>query len=290
MMRILITGKSGQLSQSLQMLGGTHEIITIGRPQTDFENPFNLGEEIIKAAPDIVVSAAAYTMVDKAEAETEKAKTINADAPEIIAISCKNLQIPLIHISTDYVYDGSKTSPYKETDTPSPLGIYGKTKLAGEDNVVKNTDDFVILRTSWVYSPFGNNFVKTMLNLGAAKDEISVVDDQRGNPTSALEIARAVIKIAEKLKKDTSPQLRGVFHLAGSGETSWAGFAEEIFKMAKLKTAVKKINTEQYPTPAKRPANSRLDCSKLSQIYSIRLPLWQDSLKECLEIFLKTGD
>lgn len=285
-MRILVTGKSGQVSQSLQMIGAEtkHEIITIGRPEHDFLKPDNLQLAIIKSAPDIVINAAAYTMVDLAESDSKNAEIINAKAPAIIARACKEIDIPLIHISTDYVYSGNKGSPYTEDDETTPQTIYGKTKLEGENAIAFIHHNHIILRTAWVYSPFGKNFVKTMLELAKTRDEVSIVCDQFGCPTYAIDIARALMKIAQRLKDDNSSNLRGVFHLTGSRETNWAEFAKAIFEFSSNDMKINKISSNEYKTPAKRPHDSRLDCTKLSSNYTIKLPLWEDSLKECLNM------
>lgn len=285
-MRILVTGKTGQVSVCLQKIAPEyhHEIILIGRPEIDFEKGDEILPEIIKIAPDVVISAAAYTMVDKAETEIEIAQNINSKAPEFIAKACNILNIPLLHLSTDYVYSGDKKSPYLETDAVSPQSIYGKTKLDGENVIAAIHPNHVILRTAWVYSPYGKNFVKTMINLGATRQEISVVADQIGCPTSAIDIAHSLIKIAQIVVSDNDKKFRGIFNLAGKGETSWADFAKEIFKIKKMQTKVIDIETSQYPTPAKRPSNSRLDCSKLQNIYKIELPLWHKSLEYCINL------
>ncbi|WP_240008200.1 dTDP-4-dehydrorhamnose reductase [Pseudaquidulcibacter saccharophilus] len=290
-MRILVTGKSGQVSQSLQKLATDEEVelIVIGRPEIDFERPYNLEAEIIKIAPDVVISAAAYTMVDKAETDVEIAKKVNSEAPAIIATACKYLDIPLLHLSTDYVYSGEKIGAYVELDAANPKSVYGKTKLDGENAIASIYPNHVILRTAWVYSPFGKNFVKTMLALGESRDEISVVADQFGCPSSAMEIAKALIKIAKKVCSEKNDDLRGVFHIAGRGETNWSGFAKEIFELSGMNVKVNEIPSAAYPTPAVRPTNSRLDCDKLWDLYKIELPLWQDSLKECLKILKYTS-
>ncbi len=290
-MRILVTGKSGQVSQSLQKLAKVEdvELIVIGRPEIDFERPDNLEAEIIRIAPDVVISAAAYTMVDKAETDVEIAKKVNSDAPAIIANACKYLDIPILHLSTDYVYSGEKIGAYVELDAANPKSVYGKTKLDGENAIASIYPNHVILRTAWVYSPFGKNFVKTMLALGESRDEISVVADQFGCPSSAMEIAKALIKIAKKVCSETNDDLRGVFHIAGRGETNWSGFAKEIFELSGMNVKVNEIPSAAYPTPAVRPTNSRLDCDKLRDLYKIELPLWQDSLKECLKILKYTS-
>ncbi|HTN41609.1 MAG TPA: dTDP-4-dehydrorhamnose reductase, partial [Asticcacaulis sp.] len=277
MMRILVTGKEGQVDTSLLALGEQLglEIIRIGLPEIDLSKPETLGAPVLDARPDVIISSAAYTAVDKAEAEAELAQTINGDAPGALARLAAELDIPILHLSTDYVFAGDKTSAYDETDTPAPVSVYGKTKLSGEVQIRAATDNHVILRTAWVYSPYGNNFVKTMLRLGETRDELNVVSDQHGCPTYAPEIARALLAIAQQVTIDRDPTLRGTFHLTGQGETTWAEFAEAIFKGAESRgrqpVRVKPISTNEYPTPSKRPANSRLNGNKLDDTYGLRL-------------------
>ena len=294
MMRILVTGKDGQVDTSVQMLGEELglEIIRIGLPEIDLSKPETLETPVRDARPDVIISSAAYTAVDKAETETELAQTINGDAPGALARLAAELDIPILHLSTDYVFAGDKTNAYDETDTPAPVSVYGKTKLSGEMQIRAATDNHVILRTAWVYSPYGNNFVKTMLRLGETRDELSVVSDQHGCPTYAPEIARALVAIAQQVAIDRDPTLRGTFHLTGQGETTWAEFAETIFLGAEARgrqpVRVKPISTREYPTPAKRPENSRLNGDKLDDTYGLRLDPWQDSLEPCLNQLITT--
>ncbi|WP_417583114.1 dTDP-4-dehydrorhamnose reductase [Pelagibacterium sp.] len=283
-MKLLVTGKAGQVVTALIERGATQgvEIVAMGRPELDLANPQEGLFRIAVVKPDAIVSAAAYTSVDKAEAEADLAERINAHGPAALAQLAGELDIPIIHLSTDYVFDGSKLSPYVETDQTNPLGVYGATKLAGERAVASATDNHAILRTAWVYSPFGNNFLKTMLKLASTRPELRVVDDQHGNPTSALDIADAVIKVAGNLLARPDHQsLRGTFHLTGTGEVSWADFALEIFaQSARLggpSANVRRISTVDYPTPAKRPANSQLDTTKLHSVHGITMPDWQSS-------------
>ena len=236
------------------------------------------------------MSAAAYTAVDKAESEPELAFAVNAEGPAAIAAIAAELDIPVIHISTDYVFPGDKEGIYLETDATGPASIYGRSKLAGEDAVAAATPNYVILRTAWVYSPFGANFVKTMLRLAETRDVVNIVADQHGTPTSALDIADAVIAIAIRLATDPDPSLRGIFHLTGQGDATWADFAEEIFAGLKEKSgkaiSVGRITTDEFPTPAKRPANSRLSNHKLAKSYGIVLPDWRQSTKVVLDRLL----
>ena len=237
------------------------------------------------ARPDVIVNAAAYTAVDKAEAEEALTLRVNGEGAGHVAEAAARLGAPLLHLSTDYVFDGALDRPYREDDPTAPTGSYGRSKLAGEKEVAARCENSVILRTAWVYSPFGANFVRTMLRLNETRDEVGVVADQRGNPTSALDIADALIAIAARIRDDSSPRLRGVFHMTGSGEATWADFAEAVFKEAEARgrrpTRVKRIATADYPTPARRPANSRLDNEKLARVYGVRLPDWRRSVEAC---------
>lgn len=288
-MRIVVTGREGQVVRSLLELAKDREaeVVPLGRPDLDLAGTATPIVAAIEAAkPDLIVSAAAYTQVDKAEAEPELAYAVNEAGPRALARAARNLDVPLIHLSTDYVFDGSKGSPYTEDDEPRPAGVYGASKLAGEKAVLAEHDDSVVLRTAWVYSPFGSNFVKTMLRLARDREEISVVADQRGNPTSALDIADGILKIATNLCDGGDPRRRGIFHMTGAGEASWAEFAEAIFAASKEAggpaAVVRRIPAAEYPTAAKRPANSRLESTKLAEAHGVRLPPWQSSLKQVI--------
>lgn len=283
-MRLAVTGKNGQVVSALQALASAElEIVALGRPELDLAQPQTVLKALREIKPDAVVSAAAYTAVDKAESEPDVAFAVNRDGARAVAQAASELGIPVIHLSTDYVFDGTKATPYVESDATGPTSIYGRSKLEGEQAVSKATGNYAILRTAWVYSEYGNNFVKTMLRLSESRDEINVVADQFGCPTSANDIAAAIVTIARKLVADSSSRLRGVFHLTGTGETSWANFAKRIFAFAEEHGGklmiVNDITTAQYPTPAKRPANSRLDCTKLEEVYGIKLPSWQTSTR-----------
>jgi dTDP-4-dehydrorhamnose reductase len=288
MMRILVTGKHGQVDTSLQALGDQMglDIHRIGLPEIDLSKPETLEAAVREIAPHVIISSAAYTAVDKAESEIDLAQRINGDAPGELARLAAELNIPILHLSTDYVFAGDKDGAYNETDTPAPVSVYGKTKLSGEEQIRAATDNHIILRTAWVYSPYGNNFVKTMLRLGETRDELNIVADQHGCPTYAPEIARALLAIAQQVAIDSDPTIRGTFHLTGQGETTWAEFATAIFAGASARgrnpVRVNPITTADYPTPAKRPANSRLDGNKLDDIYGLRLDPWPISLDDCL--------
>lgn len=287
-MRIVVTGGPGQLVLSLIERGAVRaaeafQVIAVGPPELDLSIP---GDEAIfsvleAARPDVIVNAAAHTAVDKAETESDLVFAINATGAGAVARAAARLGVPLVHVSTDYVFSGNKVGPYIESDVPAPTGVYGASKLAGEQAVLASGADAAILRTAWVYSPFGANFVKTMLRLAETRDELGVVADQHGNPTNALDLADAVLTVAANLKADTAPELRGLFHATGSGDASWAEFATAIFAASAAQgghsAQVKPITTADYPTPARRPANSRLDCSRLAQRHGVRLPDWRGS-------------
>lgn len=284
-MKIAVTGKTGQVVTSLIERGTAagHEVIALGRPELDLTDRASVARALEEAAPDVIVSAAAYTAVDKAESERDLAHAVNGAGAGAVAQAAKVLGVPLVHISTDYVFDGRLGRPYVESDPTGPTGVYGVSKLAGEQAVlIAHSDNSAILRVAWVYSPFGGNFVKTMLRLAGDRDEVSVVADQLGNPTNALEIANGILSVATNLVSDSNPVLRGVFHMTASGEASWADFAEAIFVASAAHggptARVKRITTADYPTPAKRPANSRLDCGLIAKIHGVTLPEWRQSL------------
>lgn len=291
-MRIAVTGRHGQVVRSLIAQGPArgHTIIALGRPELDLADPDGVRAALAAAAPDAIVSAAAYTAVDKAEAERDEAFAVNAAGAGAVAQAARALGVPLVHLSTDFVFDGTNPAPYVETDPTGPLGVYGASKLAGEQAVLAAYPDTVVLRTAWVFSRFGANFVKTMLRLAADRDEIGVVADQVGNPTGAIHIADGVLRVIERRAADPAPALGGVFHMTAQGATSWAGFAEAIFaasaKAGGPTARVRAIATADYPTPARRPANSRLDCGKLESLYGVRLPPWSHAVErtvaECL--------
>lgn len=285
-MRIVVTGGPGQLVLSLTERGPIVgcEIAAVGPPELDLAV---LDDEVIYAAlaaarPDVIVNAAAHTAVDRAESERDLAFAINAEGAGAVARAALQCGVPLVQISTDYVFSGDKTAPYVESDPTGPTGAYGASKLAGEVAVQASGADAAILRTSWVYSPFGANFVKTMLRIADARDEVMVVDDQRGNPTSALDLADAVIAVAKHLTQGPDSRHRGVFHATGTGEASWADLAEAVFaasaQLGGPSARVARIASADYPTAAKRPGNSRLDCTSFSDRHGVRLPDWRNSV------------
>ncbi|EQA98608.1 dTDP-4-dehydrorhamnose reductase [Sphingobium quisquiliarum P25] len=284
-MRIAVTGQSGQIVTCLIERGRAagHDIVAIGRPELDLANPVSVICALQAASPEVIVSAAAYTAVDQAETNSELAHAINGRGARAVAQAAKALDIPLLHISTDYVFDGTLDRPYVETDRAAPTGVYGASKLKGEQAVLAvHGDNSAVLRVAWVYSPFGANFVKTMLRLASDREEVSVVTDQLGNPTSAFDIAEGILQVAANLASDTDPALRGIFHMTAKGDASWADFAEAIFAASAARDGpsaqVKRITTADYPTPAMRPANSRLDCGLIARIHGVALPEWRHSL------------
>jgi len=296
-MRLIVTGTQGQVVTSLLERGPAQgvEIVAIGRPGLDLADPATVQAALNKVEGDAIVNAAAYTAVDKAESEEELATRINGAGAGAVAKVAAERGLPLLHISTDYVFDGALDRPYREDDPTGPVGAYGRSKLAGERAVAAEHRDAAIFRTAWVYSPFGGNFVKTMLRLGETREELSVVADQRGAPTSALDLADALIAAARKLiAEPKNKALAGVFNLTGGGEASWAEFAEAIFSEAerhgRKPVRVKRIETRDYPTPARRPANSRLSHEKLARTYGISLPDWRLSTRACVTRLLNPQD
>jgi len=281
-MRILVTGREGQVARSLaEMAGPSVEMVFAGRPEFDLEAPDTVKSAIFSARPDVVVSAAAYTAVDQAEDEPERAFAVNATGAGIVAAVAAEVGAAILHLSTDYVFPGDKQGEYDETDQTGPRSVYGRSKLAGEHAVAVANPRHVILRTAWVYSPFGRNFVKTMLGLAASRDSIRVAADQWGNPTSATDIAQGILRIACALPMHEDASRYGIFHLAGQGSTNWSGFARHVFAESRKRggpfAAVEDIGTQEFPTKARRPANSRLSCAKLEHVFGWRPADWQES-------------
>ncbi|MCQ0988469.1 dTDP-4-dehydrorhamnose reductase [Jiella marina] len=287
-MRILVTGRDGQVTRCLADLSDDrHEIATVGRPQLDLTDAGSIAAVIAEMKPDIVVNPAAYTAVDKAESEPDAAFAVNAEGAENVAGAADEAGLPLIHISTDYVFSGDKPTPYAETDETGPTGVYGQSKLEGEKLVLAANPRAVVLRTAWVFSPYGNNFLKTMLRVAKDRDELRVVDDQRGTPTYAPDIAAGVLAVCDRIAAEPDGHWSGVYHMVAEGETSWAGFAEAIFAASKerggLTAKVTRITTADYPTPARRPANSRLDTTRFVETFGHRLPAWETAIGRCLD-------
>ena len=286
---ILLTGAEGQLGWEVaRRVQAPLTVRATTRAQLDITNREQVLNAVGGSLPKVVVNAAAYTAVDKAEVNSDTAFSVNRDGPAYLAEACDRYNLPLIHISTDYVFDGRKETPYTEEDPSAPLGVYGESKYAGETVVRKACPQHVILRTAWVYGIHGNNFVKTMLRLGRERSEIRVVDDQRGSPTFAGDLADAVISVARHMIAGTVPaDGLGTFHCTGSGVTNWCQFARKIFEIAgpqiEQSPVVQAITTAEYPTPARRPANSALDCSKLARIYGIVPRPWERALRDMLD-------
>lgn len=282
---ILITGAAGQVGLALTRLAwpGPHRLVTPSRAELDLTDAAAIRSLFERHAFAVVINPAAYTAVDKAESEPAAAFAVNATAPALLAEACRAADVPLVHVSTDYVFDGAADRPYREDDAVAPLGVYGASKLAGELAVRSIQPRSSVLRTAWVVSPDRSNFLKTMLRLAQTRDELGVVGDQHGCPTAASDIAKALQTIALRMIAD--PQApTGVFHFAGAGETTWAGFAQAIFaESARLggpSAAVRSITTAEYPTPARRPANSRLDCGRIADAYGIQPRDWRAATAE----------
>jgi dTDP-4-dehydrorhamnose reductase len=286
---ILVAGKSGQLARCLRDSAALRymPMVAVGRPELDIERGEGIDRVIAEVEPSAIVNAAAYTAVDPAEADQGRAFLVNCGGAALLADAAARHGVPFIQVSTDYVFDGRKRLPYREDDVPAPLNVYGSSKLAGEATVFKACPWTTVIRTSWVYSPYGQNFVRTMLRLSETQPLVRVVNDQRGTPTSAADLADAILVIAERLRSANGRDDAGIYHLAGEGETSWYGFAAAIFaSLARRGRRVPKlqaITTAEYPTAAHRPRNSCLDSSKAERIFGVRLPPWRSSLEVCLD-------
>jgi dTDP-4-dehydrorhamnose reductase len=294
-MRILVTGKNGQLGKSINKIVNTgngknnyqqdNEFIFVGRGELDLSqeegvaNYFNNNDKF-----DIIVNCAAYTAVDKAEQEQELANQVNHLAVKQLAKIALKQEAKLIHISTDYVFDGESDNPYTETDATDPINIYGKTKLAGEQALKEiMPTDAIIIRTSWAYSEYGNNFVKTMLRLGKERDELSVVSDQIGSPTYATDLAEAILAIINNKDYQNKENPTEIYHYSNEGEISWYEFAKEIFKLAKIDCKAGPITTEQYPTPANRPKDTVINKGKIAKVFNVKISDWKKSLQVCIK-------
>lgn len=287
-MKILVAGRSGQVAQSLAALSTPErEFLALGRPDLDISDRASIDTAIAMHRPAAVINAAAYTAVDKAESEPDLAFAVNETGAGNLAAAAHDAGIPILHISTDYVFAGDKDGFYTEDDPVDPQSVYGQSKLAGERAVAKANPDHVILRTAWVFSPYGSNFLKTMLRLAADRDVVRVVADQWGSPTYAPDIAQGLARVLDKaLTSPADPTWRGTFHMTAEGTCSWADFAEEIFRQSAERDGptarVERITTAEYPTPAKRPANSRLDNKKFRDVFGFALPAWSDGTNRCL--------
>ena len=284
-MRILVTGRSGQLAASLAEMAADRpgsELIFLGRPEFDLEMTEQISEQIEAGRPELVINAAAYTAVDKAETEPERAFAINRDGAAAGARAAARLGVPFVHVSTDYVFDGRKAEPYREMDETGPLNVYGRSKLEGERAVLEAHPQALILRTSWVFSPFGSNFLKTMLKVGAERSVLKVVNDQTGNPTSASDLAAAILGIAPVLRSEPG----GLYHLTGEGSTNWHDFAAFIFQESRRyggpAPLLEAISSADYKAAALRPANSRLDCRAFVSRFGVKLRPWTEAAAEAI--------
>ena len=292
-MRIAVTGTNGQVARALAEIAGRHghEVVLLGRPALDLADPATIAPAVRAAGAAAVINAAAYTAVDKAETEPDLAEAVNGAGAGAVAAAAAELGLPVLQVSTDYVFDGSKAGPYVEEDPVGPLGAYGRSKLAGERAVAAANPRHAILRTAWVYAPFGANFVRTMLRIAGNKPEVNVVADQWGCPTSALDIATTLLGVAARMVDEPdNGDLVGIFHMAARGEAVWADVAEAVFAASRAKggpsAKVNRITTAEFPTQAQRPANSRLDCAKLERVYGIALPEWHGPLERTVSRLL----
>lgn len=282
-MKVLVTGASGQLGQCLEDVvrsnaNSTLEFVFKSAAELDITNSKRVAQEFKQNQYGYCINCAAFTAVDKAEADNESAELVNVIGVTNLAQACKENDTILLHISTDFVFDGSTVQPYSEEDKTGPLGEYGSSKLRGEDEIRKLLSEYYIIRTSWLYSEYGNNFMKTMLRLSSQREEIAVVNDQIGTPTYAKDLANFLLMLIFSRSK-----AYGTYHFSNLAETSWFGFAQEIFRLAKIDTKIKPIGTEAYPTPAKRPMYSVLDKTKVKKTFGIKIPLWSESLNEALK-------
>ena len=280
-MVVLVTGANGQLGQAIQFVAGNYpniHFVFCSSSDLDITNKENCDSVFNKEKPDFCINAAAYTAVDKAESEPEKAELINVIGAKNLAEACKNFNAKLIHISTDFVFDGSKNSPYNETDLPNPKGVYGQTKLEGEIAIQEVFDAYFIIRTSWVYSQFGNNFMKTMLRLASERTSLSVVNDQIGTPTNAVDLAECLVTIITEHSK-LNTEHYGIYNFSNEGQCSWFDFAKKIFEIYQVKIEVTPIPTTQFPTPAERPKYSVLDKTKIKTVFGIEIKPWEQSIE-----------
>ena len=284
-MVVLVTGANGQLGQSIQFIANQYpnvQFIYTDYQELDITNFESCHTVFAKYKPQFCINTAAYTAVDKAESEAEKAHLINVIGPENLAKVCKEYNTILLHISTDFIFDGTSTQPYLETDIPNPKSVYGQTKLDGELAVKKNWEKHFIIRTSWVYSQFANNFMKTMLRLGAERDSLSVVNDQIGTPTNAVDLAEALVQIVVFVSQHPTHKVSGIYNFSNEGSCSWFDFAKKIFENNTINIDLQPIPTSSYPTPAQRPKYSVLDKTKIKLVFGIAIKGWEESLSNCL--------
>lgn len=292
-LRVVVTGRHGQLARSILETGPARriEVVAVGRPELDLTDPSGIEAAITAAKPQVLVNAAGYTNTEQAEDEPDLARLINVDGAAAVATSARKLGVPLIHLSSSYVFDGRSTAPYRESDPVGPLGAYGRTKLEGEAAVAAALPAHVILRASLVFSPFGTNTLSNLLKRADHRDEIRVVSDQRVNPTSALDLAGAVLTVAQNIAREPdNEKLRGIFHVAGSGVATPAQFAQALFATAARVGGpgprVVPIGSDEYVTRVRRPHNALLDCSRIAEAHGVTLPSWEEPLRYCVERFL----
>lgn len=292
--QLLVLGANGQAARELLGLSAQRGVTTVGLPrlQCDIADCRSVEHALDRYEPELIVNCAAYTSVDKAESEETQAFRINAEGSRILAEEAVRRAIPLLHISTDYVFDGAKASAYQESDAVAPLGVYGRSKLAGEEFIRTANPQHVILRTAWVYGVYGQNFLKTMVRLAQEREELRVVGDQRGCPTSTADIAEAILAVARRIKNGSPPVVWGTYHFTGSGETSWHGFAKEIVRVQAEKTGktplVTQISTCDYPTAARRPANSVLDSNRFTETFDYTALNWQERTEQTVSALLSS--
>lgn len=294
-MRLLIAGWHGQIARALvELAPAKPEIsaLSVGRPALDLCRPSSIRSNLVKALPDVMINTAAYTAVDQAESEPEVVFQLNCAGAAAYAAVAAKAGIPVIHLSTDYVFDGAKSAPYTEDDEPAPMSVYGRSKLDGELAVAEANPKHVILRTAWVYSPFGRNFVKTMLSQASERSQIDVVDDQVGCPTYALHLAEAILDIAAKIASDRTAAPWGTYHAASAGGVSWYGLAERVFEISRRlggpSAEIRSITTDDYAASAPRLRNARLDSSLLDRTFGVRLPEWSEGLEDCVRRLIAT--
>lgn len=293
-MKVLVVGRSGQVARALARCAASNSLINLealGRPDLDLVDAARVPSIIAAREPDIVINASAYTAVDKAESEPDRAYAINAIGAGAVAKGAEAAGAALLHLSTDYVFSGAKTTPYLEDDATGPITAYGVSKLAGEEMVLQAKPDAVIVRTAWVFDADGANFVRTMLRLATSRSQIGVVADQLGCPTYAHDLAAALLAIAGAAKDGASHA--GVYHCVGAGDASWATVAEEIFSLSRARrgpaAAINRVSTSAYPTPARRPANSRLNCAKVARDFGVEMRPWQQALADCIDEIAASG-
>jgi dTDP-4-dehydrorhamnose reductase len=286
---ILVMGKSGQLARSLNDWAVQKNIpmVLAGRPEFNLENAYEVDHIVKTVRPKVIVNTAAYTAVDRAEEEAEQAFSVNRDGAEHLACVAEHKRVPLIHVSTDYVFDGAKQTPYVEDDSTAPLNVYGRSKLEGELGVLAFYPAAIVIRSSWIYGPYGHNFLRTMLRLAQTQSAVKIVDDQRGTPTSSRQLAAGIMRMIERLDSKPSTEVGGIYHLTNQGETTWYGFAVEIFRaLSRRGFTVPKlwpIESCDYPTRAHRPHNSCLNSGKIERVFGIRLGPWREAMEACLD-------